>query len=265
MTARCGWWKSGISGEIRTHADTTPDYPKGPRKQTTCEREMSERRARAAREQRGSSRASRWCLSLTKARASRRRAERRNKGRKWDTPPRGSGAGQSGTSTPIVLLLSRLNSLRVKRESRFDLPTPESPINTTTAPWTHPGHRAARAQPPRRGNETLASEASSERHAAATSNRLVETAPSATNMCGGQGVAKGRRGSASSVCANTVWQRRFNAVGMRNAMVRQPMAAQSASRRPVHAGYVVCSTGVHAIQKSMHSTSPTRYNSRRWP
>jgi hypothetical protein len=48
-------------------------------------------------------------------------------------------------------------------------------------------------------------------------------------------------------------------------MVRQPMAAQSASRRPVHAGYVVCSTGAHAIQKSMHSTSPTRYNSRRWP
>lgn len=26
---------------------------------------------------------------------------------------------------------SRLNSLRVKRESRFDLPTPESPIRTT--------------------------------------------------------------------------------------------------------------------------------------
>ena len=34
-------------------------------------------------------------------------------------------------STPIVLLLSRLNSLRVKRDNKFDLPTPESPINTT--------------------------------------------------------------------------------------------------------------------------------------
>ena len=200
-TARCGWWRSGISGEIRTHADTTPDYPNGPRKQTTCERETSERRARAAREQRGSSRASRWCLNLTKARASRRRAERRNKGRKWDTPPRGSGAGQSGTSTPIVLLLSRLNSLRVKRESRFDLPTPESPINTTTAHGPTPA-TAPHAQPPRRGNETLASEASSERHAAATSNRLVETAPSATNMCGGQ--RRRKEGAARPVpCALT--------------------------------------------------------------
>lgn len=34
-------------------------------------------------------------------------------------------------STPMVDLLSRLNSLRVKRESRLDLPTPESPIRTT--------------------------------------------------------------------------------------------------------------------------------------
>ena len=34
-------------------------------------------------------------------------------------------------STPIVLLLSKLNSLRVKRDNRFDLPTPESPISTT--------------------------------------------------------------------------------------------------------------------------------------
>ena len=34
-------------------------------------------------------------------------------------------------STPIVLFDSRLNSLRVKRERRFDLPTPESPIRTT--------------------------------------------------------------------------------------------------------------------------------------
>ena len=35
-------------------------------------------------------------------------------------------------STPIVDLDSRLNSLRVNRERRLDLPTPESPINTTT-------------------------------------------------------------------------------------------------------------------------------------
>lgn len=34
-------------------------------------------------------------------------------------------------STPIVDLLSRLNSLRVKRESRLDFPTPESPMRTT--------------------------------------------------------------------------------------------------------------------------------------
>lgn len=34
-------------------------------------------------------------------------------------------------STPMVDLDSRLNSLRVNRESRLDLPTPESPIRTT--------------------------------------------------------------------------------------------------------------------------------------
>ena len=34
-------------------------------------------------------------------------------------------------STPMVDFDSRLNSLRVKRERRLDLPTPESPINTT--------------------------------------------------------------------------------------------------------------------------------------
>ena len=34
-------------------------------------------------------------------------------------------------STPIVDLESRLNSLRVNRESRLDFPTPESPISTT--------------------------------------------------------------------------------------------------------------------------------------
>ena len=38
-------------------------------------------------------------------------------------------------STPIVDLLSRLNSLRVKRESRLDFPTPESPIRTTGGGW----------------------------------------------------------------------------------------------------------------------------------
>ena len=34
-------------------------------------------------------------------------------------------------STPIVLLLSKLNSFRVKRDNKLDLPTPESPIKTT--------------------------------------------------------------------------------------------------------------------------------------
>ena len=34
-------------------------------------------------------------------------------------------------STPIVDLESRLNSLRVNRLNRLDLPTPESPIRTT--------------------------------------------------------------------------------------------------------------------------------------
>jgi hypothetical protein len=34
-------------------------------------------------------------------------------------------------STPIVLLLSMLNSLRVNLDRRFVLPTPESPTNTT--------------------------------------------------------------------------------------------------------------------------------------
>ena len=34
-------------------------------------------------------------------------------------------------STPIVDFDSRLNSLRVKRLSKFDLPTPLSPMTTT--------------------------------------------------------------------------------------------------------------------------------------
>lgn len=34
-------------------------------------------------------------------------------------------------STPIVDFDSRLNSFRVNRDNRFDLPTPESPISTT--------------------------------------------------------------------------------------------------------------------------------------
>lgn len=34
-------------------------------------------------------------------------------------------------STPIVAFASSVNSLRVKRASRLDLPTPESPIRTT--------------------------------------------------------------------------------------------------------------------------------------
>ena len=36
-------------------------------------------------------------------------------------------------STPMVDFDSRLNSLRVNRERRLDLPTPESPISTTGA------------------------------------------------------------------------------------------------------------------------------------
>ena len=35
-------------------------------------------------------------------------------------------------STPIVLLLSKLNSFLVKRDRRLLFPTPESPINTTS-------------------------------------------------------------------------------------------------------------------------------------
>ena len=38
-------------------------------------------------------------------------------------------------STPIVDLESRLNSLRVNRLSRLDLPTPESPMRTTV--WVY--------------------------------------------------------------------------------------------------------------------------------
>jgi hypothetical protein len=34
-------------------------------------------------------------------------------------------------STPIVDFVSKLNSFRVKRDNRFDLPTPLSPIKTT--------------------------------------------------------------------------------------------------------------------------------------
>ncbi len=36
-------------------------------------------------------------------------------------------------STPIVDLDSRLNSFLVKRDSKLDFPTPESPIRTTAA------------------------------------------------------------------------------------------------------------------------------------
>ena len=37
----------------------------------------------------------------------------------------------AANSTPIVDLLSRLNSFRVNRDKRLDFPTPESPIKTT--------------------------------------------------------------------------------------------------------------------------------------
>ena len=43
-------------------------------------------------------------------------------------------------STPIVDFDSRLNSFRVKRERRLDLPTPESPIRTTGGKLTRRGH-----------------------------------------------------------------------------------------------------------------------------
>ena len=36
-------------------------------------------------------------------------------------------------STPMVDLDSKLNSFLVNRDSRFDFPTPESPIRTTVA------------------------------------------------------------------------------------------------------------------------------------
>ena len=42
-----------------------------------------------------------------------------------------TAANLVANSTPMVVLLSMLNSLRVKRDRRLLLPTPESPINTT--------------------------------------------------------------------------------------------------------------------------------------
>jgi hypothetical protein len=42
-------------------------------------------------------------------------------------------------STPIVLLLSKLNSLRVNLDKRFDFPTPESPMRTTAEPMERRG------------------------------------------------------------------------------------------------------------------------------
>ena len=47
-------------------------------------------------------------------------------------------------STPIVDLDSRLNSFRVKRDSKFDFPTPESPMRTTVAAGNQTAHRRAR-------------------------------------------------------------------------------------------------------------------------
>ena len=40
-------------------------------------------------------------------------------------------------STPMVDFDSRLNSFLVNRESKFDLPTPESPIKTTVDTHDH--------------------------------------------------------------------------------------------------------------------------------
>jgi len=42
-----------------------------------------------------------------------------------------SWANLVANSTPIVLLLSKLNSFLVKRDNKLLFPTPESPINTT--------------------------------------------------------------------------------------------------------------------------------------
>lgn len=57
---------------------------------------------------------------------------------KSDRAPRRLQVGQSrawmlrvANSTPMVDLLSSMNSLRVKRLSRLDFPTPESPMRTT--------------------------------------------------------------------------------------------------------------------------------------
>jgi hypothetical protein len=43
-------------------------------------------------------------------------------------------------STPIVDLDSRLNSFLVNRDSKLDLPTPESPIRTTATKTTERHH-----------------------------------------------------------------------------------------------------------------------------
>src|SRR4051794_19749627 len=47
-------------------------------------------------------------------------------------------------STPMVDLESRLNSLRVNRLNRLDLPTPESPISTTRGGYVSSGEGQAR-------------------------------------------------------------------------------------------------------------------------
>ena len=59
-------------------------------------------------------------------------------------------------STPMVDLDSRLNSFRVNRDSRLDLPTPESPIRTTVAAHAErtrnaPQRSASSASAPRQG------------------------------------------------------------------------------------------------------------------
>lgn len=84
-------------------------------------------------------------------------------------------------STPMVLLLSRLNSLRVKRDRRLLFPTPESPINTTERRdiiftinslyqhWPHAAVQPGRQHPP-------------EMHSQITQERLTRTAPQ-TLLC----------------------------------------------------------------------------------
>jgi len=56
-------------------------------------------------------------------------------------------------STPMVDFDSRLNSLRVKRDRRLDLPTPESPISTTRGGGKGGSGEEGRGEEVRNGKE----------------------------------------------------------------------------------------------------------------